>query len=108
MGSNLQFDQTTMDWMILLCHEYDMRTRHEPLRSRTDARAIYPSCPGHEALASHEIYVERPASGLDREWFSRVVPNKFPALQVEKQPLHHVDSHGFHSLRGGRSPRSHH
>lgn len=84
-----------------------MRTRHEPLRSMTDARAIYPFCPGHEALASHEIYVERPASGLDREWFLRVVPNKFPALQVEAA----IASCGFSWIplvERVRSPRSHH
>src|SRR5258708_4852358 len=44
-----------------------------------------PFCEGNEDKTPHEIiaYRERNTRGNDRGWRVRVVPNKFPALQVE-------------------------
>ncbi len=44
-----------------------------------------PFCEGHEDKTPHEIiaYRERGTRADDRGWRVRVVPNKFPALQVE-------------------------
>lgn len=104
MGSMLRFDPTTLDWVIFAPSRarrpHELRTHNEPIRPMTDGPAACPFCPGHEALAPHEIYVERPLGGSGHEWSVRVVPNKFPALQVEEQPLRHMDPHGFRSLGG--------
>jgi len=46
-----------------------------------------PFCPGNELTTPHEIVGFRPKgkSGIS-DWTLRVVPNKFPALQVEGRP----------------------
>ena len=49
------------------------------------AVTLCPFCPGQERLTPKEILAYRPQSAEDNspEWSVRVVPNKFPALQVE-------------------------
>lgn len=41
-----------------------------------------PFCPGNEDKTPREVVVVRPESGAS-DWSVRVVPNKFPALQIE-------------------------
>ncbi len=49
------------------------------------AVTLCPFCPGQERLTPKEILAYRPQSAAENgpEWSVRVVPNKFPALQVE-------------------------
>ncbi len=52
-----------------------------------------PFCPGNESKTPPEILAYRPSQGGKNtsDWFVRVVPNKFPALQIEGG----VDRSGF-------------
>ena len=54
-------------------------------RARITGREHCPFCPGHEALTPPEIMSYRQNGGMPNTpgWDVRVVPNKFPALQVE-------------------------
>jgi len=54
-------------------------------RARITGREHCPFCPGHEALTPPEIMSYRQNGGAPNTpgWDVRVVPNKFPALQVE-------------------------
>ena len=47
--------------------------------------ASCPFCPGHEAMTPPEVLASRPGGSAANTpgWEIRVVPNKFPALQVE-------------------------
>ncbi len=44
-----------------------------------------PFCPGHESMTPPEVYAVRPGEAAPNGpgWTVRVVPNKFPALQIE-------------------------
>ncbi len=57
--------------------------RNQPARS--PSTALCPFCPGQERLTPKEILAYRPQPGEPNSpgWTIRVVPNKFPALQVE-------------------------
>src|SRR5712671_4755602 len=54
-------------------------------RAAATGRAGCPFCPGHEAMTPPEVLAYRPGGGAANTpgWDVRVVPNKFPALQVE-------------------------
>ncbi|TAJ08536.1 MAG: galactose-1-phosphate uridylyltransferase [Nitrospirae bacterium] len=56
---------------------------HEPVRPVSTG--LCPFCPGQERLTPKEILAYRPQGGEPNMpgWTVRVVPNKFPALQVE-------------------------
>ena len=53
--------------------------------ARPVSMALCPFCPGQERLTPKEIMAYRPQPGGPNSpnWTVRVVPNKFPALQVE-------------------------
>jgi UDPglucose--hexose-1-phosphate uridylyltransferase len=53
--------------------------------ARQASTALCPFCPGQERLTPKEILAYRPQGGEPNSpgWTVRVVPNKFPALQVE-------------------------
>jgi UDPglucose--hexose-1-phosphate uridylyltransferase len=54
-------------------------------RTTTLGREQCPFCPGHEAMTPHEVLAYRQDGSAPNApgWELRVVPNKFPALQVE-------------------------
>ena len=56
-----------------------------PSPARTSSASLCPFCPGQERLTPKEImaYRPQPAAPNSPNWTVRVVPNKFPALQVE-------------------------
>lgn len=58
-------------------------TRLQPARPLSTT--LCPFCPGQERLTPHEIMAYRPQPSEPNapNWTVRVVPNKFPALQVE-------------------------
>ena len=57
----------------------------EDAHARQPTTDICPFCPGQEHLTPHEVLAYRPQQGQANSpgWTVRVVPNKFPALQVE-------------------------
>jgi len=57
----------------------------EETHARQPVADICPFCPGHERLTPREVLAYRPLEGSANSpgWKVRVVPNKFPALQVE-------------------------
>jgi len=61
-------------------HEFSQMQAARPIST-----ALCPFCPGQERLTPKEImaYRAQPAEPNSPNWSIRVVPNKFPALQVE-------------------------
>jgi UDPglucose--hexose-1-phosphate uridylyltransferase len=81
----LRKDPVTGRWVII---STDRRRRPHDFRFErptTIGREQCPFCPGHEALTPPEVlaYRQNGAAPNSRGWDVRVVPNKFPALQVE-------------------------
>ncbi len=65
------------------------------------AGAFCPFCEGHESHTPHEIAAYRqPGTHRDQPgWRVRVVPNKFPALEIEGDPSQREQ--GIYSMMGG-------
>ena len=81
----LRKDPVTGRWVII---STDRRKRPNDFRFERPAvigRELCPFCPGHEELTPPEVLAYRQNGGPpnSRDWDVRVVPNKFPALQVE-------------------------
>jgi UDPglucose--hexose-1-phosphate uridylyltransferase len=99
--SELRQDRTTGGWVIIApkrggrpqMHEAGARARQRP---RFDPAC--PFCPGNEAQLPG-IVAELPARGVPG-WRARVVPNKFPAVQLEQTPA--ALACGGHRARPGR------
>ena len=96
----LRFDETTSDWVVFA----PSRRRQPHGNSASSAKAThdadvgrYPFCPGNEALTPPEIDAERPNP---EEWLTRVVANKFPALQIEEDAQRSSDAEGFQWMGG--------
>jgi len=58
-----------------------LRAQHEP------DQGTCAFCPGNEAMTPDEVRRIGPGARNEPGWISRVVPNRFPALRVETQPL---------------------
>src|SRR5256885_2654725 len=81
----LRRDPVTGRWVII---STDRRKRPNDFRfekTTTLGRAQCPFCPGHEDMTPPEVlaYRQDGSPGNAPGWQLRVVPNKFPALQVE-------------------------
>lgn len=82
----LRRDPVTGRWVII---STERRKRPSDFRRFDRAAALgaeyCPFCPGHEDLTPREIMAYRQNGGAPNGpgWSVRVVPNKFPALQVE-------------------------
>ena len=83
--SELRKDPVTGRWVIISTDRQKRPNDFRLERATTIGREQCPFCPGHEALTPPEVLSYRqnggPANGPG--WNVRVVPNKFPALQVE-------------------------
>jgi UDPglucose--hexose-1-phosphate uridylyltransferase len=81
----LRRDPVTGRWVIISTDRQKRPNDFRLERATTIGREQCPFCPGHEALTPSEVLSYRqnggPANGPG--WNVRVVPNKFPALQVE-------------------------
>ncbi len=82
--SELRRDPITGRWSIIDVQEPvgpDTLESEQPLLGPEHC----PFCPGHESMTPPEIYAVRTenASSNAKNWQVRVVPNKFPALQIE-------------------------
>jgi UDPglucose--hexose-1-phosphate uridylyltransferase len=78
-------DPVTGRWVIIATDRqkrpHDFRLQQPTILGRDQC----PFCPGHEALTPPEVLSYRQNGGAPNSsgWDVRVVPNKFPALQVE-------------------------
>ncbi len=103
--SSLRYDPTTNDWVIFSPSR--ARRPHEFRRACSEPAPESPSkpcpfCPGHEDLAPPEIY-RVPAWGRPKpaDWRVRVIPNRFPALQIEEELDGGTDGSPLFRHRGG-------
>ena len=78
----LRFDYTPADWVVFAPLRKLRPQRHSSSSRAAEEPVLCPFCPGQEALTPHVI-AQRPTSD---PWRIRVVPNKFPALQIEEHP----------------------
>ncbi len=81
----LRKDPITGRWVII---STERRKRPSDFRVEQALPAgpeYCPFCPGHEEMTPPEIVAQRPHGGAPNSpgWELRIVPNKFPALQVE-------------------------
>jgi UDPglucose--hexose-1-phosphate uridylyltransferase len=80
----LRKDPVTGHWVIFSTERNKRPTDFHPARREPLAPSC-PFCEGHEDKTPHEIFAHRPQAGQANGpgWWIRVVPNKFPVLQVE-------------------------
>ena len=80
----LRKDPVVGRWVIISTDRSRRPTNFTPVRVEK-TRSFCPFCPGHEDKTPPEVYVSRPGGGGPNSpgWKVRVVPNKFPALQIE-------------------------
>ena len=74
-------------WVIISTERGKRPTDFEQMTSESSSGRFCPFCPGNEETTPAEIYAVRPpgAPPNSGNWSLRVVPNKFPALQIEGQ-----------------------
>jgi UDPglucose--hexose-1-phosphate uridylyltransferase len=81
----LRKDPVTGRWVIISTDRHKRPNDFVFERARIIGREHCPFCPGHESLTPPEImsYRQNGSAPNAPGWDVRVVPNKFPALQVE-------------------------
>jgi UDPglucose--hexose-1-phosphate uridylyltransferase len=81
----LRKDPVTGRWVIISTDRQKRPNDFRVERSATVGRELCPFCPGREGLTPPEVLSYRQNGGAPNApgWDLRVVPNKFPALQVE-------------------------
>jgi UDPglucose--hexose-1-phosphate uridylyltransferase len=81
----LRKDPITGRWVIISTDRQKRPNDFRLERSAASGREQCPFCPGHEAMTPPEILAYRQNGGAANApgWELRVVPNKYPALQVE-------------------------
>lgn len=80
----LRKDPVVGRWVIISTERSRRPTSFGPVRSQR-ATGFCPFCPGNEDKTPPEVYAVRPSGSPanGKDWLVRVVPNKFPALQIE-------------------------
>ena len=83
--SELRRDPITGRWNIINTDEPSGPDAFEVDNQAPTSGGRCPFCPGNEAITPTEIYAVRPPGSQPNTpgWQLRVVPNKFPALQIE-------------------------
>lgn len=83
--SELRKDPVTGRWVIISTQRRKRPNDFRIERSSSSGREYCPFCPGREDMTPSEVFAFRPGGGVPNGpgWDLRVVPNKFPALQVE-------------------------
>jgi UDPglucose--hexose-1-phosphate uridylyltransferase len=81
----LRRDPVTGRWVIISTDRQKRPNDFHIERAAAIGREQCPFCPGREALTPPEVFAYRQNGGAPNTpgWDVRVVPNKFPALQVE-------------------------
>ena len=79
----LRKDPVVCRWVIIATERSRRPTNFTPVT--LDKSSFCPFCPGNEDKTPPEVLAFRPAGGAPNSpgWTVRVVPNKFPALQIE-------------------------
>ena len=82
--SELRRDPVIGRWVIIST-ERGKRPSEFPREPHNNTGKACPFCPGNEAMTPPEIlaYSEPGRAKDSRDWWLRVVPNKFPALKIE-------------------------
>lgn len=83
---DLRRDPIVGRWVIISTERAGRpRDFHHPDPVRVSSPSLCPFCPGQERLTPKEVLAYRPQGSPPNlpGWTVRVVPNKFPALQVE-------------------------
>jgi UDPglucose--hexose-1-phosphate uridylyltransferase len=80
----LRKDPVVGRWVIISTERSRRPTNFRPVQVEKTPH-FCPFCPGHEDKTPPEVHVVRPVAGPPNSpgWQVRVVPNKFPALQIE-------------------------
>jgi UDPglucose--hexose-1-phosphate uridylyltransferase len=80
----LRKDPVVGRWVIISTERSRRPTNFTPVTMEKSG-SYCPFCPGNEDKTPPEVYVYRPGGGAANSggWIVRVVPNKFPALQIE-------------------------
>ncbi len=103
--SELRYDPVKRSWVII-ASERGLRPNHFIKREVLPSPKSCPFCPGFEHHTPPEIMrVADPESPGGKGWRVRVVPNKFPALTIERSPVRMgkglydvVDGFGAHEV----------
>ncbi|MGD9854906.1 MAG: galactose-1-phosphate uridylyltransferase [Planctomycetaceae bacterium] len=101
----LRFDLTTADWVVFApLRSLRPRSKSTDPAAAPPASAVTsatcPFCPGNEGMTPREIDAIRVSSGQSSDWQVRVVPNKFPALQIEEDNRRVSDGDVFQQMGG--------
>ncbi len=80
----LRKDPVVGRWVIISTERSRRPTNFAPVKHERST-GYCPFCPGNEDKTPPEVYAYRPGGGEPNGpgWLVRVVPNKFPALQIE-------------------------
>jgi UDPglucose--hexose-1-phosphate uridylyltransferase len=83
----LRKDPVIGRWVIVATERAKRPTTFVKSEERK-SEGFCPFCPGNEVYTTPEVLSYRPATSQKDKpgWWVRVVPNKFPALQIEGQP----------------------
>ena len=81
----LRRDPIVGRWVIISTERAQRPTDFRQVAPPLPTKPLCPLCPGNEAQTPSEILAYRAAGGAPNTsgWSLRVVPNKFPALQIE-------------------------
>ncbi len=86
--SEIRHDPLTSQWVVIAPERLN-RPGAESIPEKEPESALdplCPFCPGNEGMTPPEIAAVRPVEHAgERDWTTRVVPNRFPALRVEPQ-----------------------
>jgi UDPglucose--hexose-1-phosphate uridylyltransferase len=97
----LRQDPITGRWVIFSPARSARPHDLEPVPPRHTG-TVCPFCEGHENLSSAEVYALRPGGSQPNQpgWQVRVVPNRYPALEVDSDSAPAVGQHGYTALPG--------
>jgi len=106
--SELRKDYITNRWIVIATERakrpHDFKMPRESISTDTSQ---CPFCPGNEKMTPPEVYAirEKGTKPDTPGWTIRVVPNKFPALKSDKEPImranhifYSVDGFGYHEV----------
>ena len=100
--SEIRYDPLHDDYVLIAPERLRRPDRFARASLSTDReQKVCPFCPGHEALAPHEIFALRSPSGAPDTpgWRTRVIPNLYKAVQIEA-PWESHDHGNYESWSG--------
>lgn len=96
----LRYNATTKEWVIIATERAKRPEDFsaKPAEPARDTAANCPFCPGKEDKTPKEVFAIRDANSSG--WRVRVIPNAFPALSSEGEPLQGTDANGYLRMNG--------